>query len=67
MLADGKTNGAASWASWLQTKDDTIIQNDLNRGASTSLSAIKDSINSTSSTTKESFIYYIIGLIKNLF
>jgi hypothetical protein len=67
MLADGKTNGVASWTSWLQTKDDTIIQNDLNRGASASLSAIEDSINSTSSTTKESFVDYIIGLIKNLF
>ncbi len=67
MLADGKNNGAASWSSWLQTKDDTIIQNDLNRGASATLSAVKDSINSTSTTTKESFVDYIIGLIKNLF
>ena len=57
-----------SWNSWLQTHDDSIIQYDLNKGASASLSAIKDSINSTSSNTpKESFIDYIIRLLKNLF
>jgi hypothetical protein len=67
ILADGKNQGAASWSSWLQSKDDAIIQKNLNMGASASLSAVKDSINSTSSTNRESFLDYILGLFKNLF
>ena len=68
IMQDGKTQGAVSWNNWLQTHDDSIIQNDLNKGSSASLSAIKDSINNTSSNTpKESFIDYIIKLLKNLF
>jgi len=68
VLQDGKNQGAASWSSWLQSDDDNIIQDNLNKGASASLSAVKNSINSTStSTNRTSFIDYIIGLIKNLF
>lgn len=68
IMQDGKNQGAVSWNSWLQPHDDSIIQNDLNKGASASLSAIKDSINSTSSNNpKESFIDYIIRMLKNLF
>ncbi len=65
VLQDGKTQGTNSWSSWLQTKDDSIIQNDLNRGASASLSAVKDSINDNSKP--ESFIDYVFRVLKNLF
>jgi hypothetical protein len=68
VLQDGKNQGAVSWSSWLQSDDDLIIQDNLNRGASASLSAVKDSINSTNSSTEStSFIDYILNLIKNLF
>ncbi len=65
VLQDGKTQGTTSWSSWLQTKDDAILQNDLNRGASASLSAVKDSINDNS--TPESFIDYVFRVLRNLF
>jgi hypothetical protein len=67
LMQEGKNQGEISWNSWIQSHDDSIIQNDLNKGASVSLFAIKDSINSTSSTHKESFIDYIIRMLKNLF
>lgn len=69
LMQDGKNQGAVSWNSWLQSHDDSIIQNDLNKGASVALFAIEDSLNNTSSsnTPKESFFDYIIRMFKSLF
>lgn len=56
-METGYNQGKTSWSEWLKTKNDAIIQNNLNMGASAALSAIKDSINSTGSsqplTTKQ--------------
>jgi Zinc dependent phospholipase C len=68
LMHDGKNQGAVSWNSWLQSHDDSIIQNDLNKGASVALYAVKDSINNTNSNTpKESFVDYVIRMFKSLF
>ncbi|HTX61837.1 MAG TPA: zinc dependent phospholipase C family protein [Methanobacterium sp.] len=48
-MEDGYNQGKISWQNWLQTKDSSIIQNNLNQGASAALSAISDSINGTNS------------------
>jgi hypothetical protein len=64
MMQNGYNQGSKSWSEWLQNKDNATIQNDLNRGASASLSAIKDSINSKPSPNILSSIY---DFILNLF
>jgi len=64
MMQNGYNQGSKSWSEWLQNNDNTTIQNDLNRGASDSLSAIKDSINSKPSPNILSSIY---NFILNLF
>jgi hypothetical protein len=72
MMQDGKNQDALSWSNWVQNQDDSIIQNDLNRGTSATLSAIKNSINSTNNDyngnkESQSLIGYIWSAIKNLF
>jgi hypothetical protein len=68
LMQDGKNQGLTSWNSWIQSQDDAIIQKDMNRGASVTLSAIKDSINSTAgNNNQESFFDYIVRLLKGLF
>lgn len=64
MMQEGYTQDGLSWDQWLQTKNNDIIQKNLNEGASVSLSAIKDSINSKSSTDWLSSLYQYI---QNLF
>ena len=49
-METGYNQGKISWSEWLKTKDNAIVQNNLNMGASTALSAIQDSINNTTST-----------------
>lgn len=49
----GYNQGKTSWDQWLKTKDSSIIRNNLNMGASAALSAIKDSIGASGSTTKQ--------------
>jgi len=66
MMQEGKNDGSSDWANWLQTNDDNIIQKDLNRGASASLSAVEDSLNvnnTVNNTKSESFLDYIIKKI----
>lgn len=49
-MENGYNQGKNSWSEWLKTKDNAIVQNNLNMGASAALSAIKDSINGTNSS-----------------
>lgn len=68
LMQDGENQGINSWSRWLNTKDDSIIQNDLNRGASAALSAVKNSINSTSTNNKsESILDSILNFLRNIF
>lgn len=68
LMQDGKNQGAKSWANWVEVRDDPIIQNDLNRGASVTLSAIRNSINSTSTNNKAgSFIDPIMKFLRGIF
>jgi Zinc dependent phospholipase C len=60
MMQNGYNQGSKSWGEWLLNKDNATIQNDLNRGASASLSAIKDSINSKPTPNILTSIYYFI-------
>lgn len=57
MLQNGYTQGGASWNEWLQTKNNAVIQNNLDAGASAALSATKDSLNSKSSPDLLSSLY----------
>lgn len=66
MMYEGKNDGSSDWANWLQNNDDNIIQIDLNRGASASLSAVKNSLNVTN-TKSESFLDYVIRKISSIF
>jgi hypothetical protein len=68
-LAEGSSMGKSDWNDWLKTKNDSDIQNDLNKGTSASYNAIYDSIinaqpieekNSTSTT---SFLMSLMFLI----
>jgi hypothetical protein len=43
-MSSGKTLGSADWNSWMNTKSPSIVQKDLNRGASASFSAIRKKI-----------------------
>lgn len=49
MMENGYNQGKSRWTEWLQTKDSSITQKNLNMGASATLTAIKDSIGATSS------------------
>jgi Zinc dependent phospholipase C len=63
LMQNGYNQGSTSWSNWLQSKNSAIIQKNLNTGASISLSAIKDSINSKPSPNLLSSIYdYILNL-----
>jgi hypothetical protein len=66
ILQEGYTQGGGSWNEWLQTKNSDIIQKNLNDGASASLSAIQDSINSTASPNLISSLYSFILNIFNI-
>lgn len=67
LMQDGKNQGSNSWSLWIESRDDSVIQNDLNRGASVTLSAIKNSINSTGTNNKsESFIDSIVKFFRDL-
>ncbi len=50
LMENGFNQGKTSWSDWLQSKSSTVIQNNLNMGASAALSATKDSINSNNSS-----------------
>ena len=66
-MEDGYNQGKTSWSEWLQTHDETIVQENLNMGASAALSAIKDSINDENETSKQTDIFQILSeLLKNI-
>ena len=73
IMANGKIDGSASWDEWTQTKDDSIIQKNLNNGASACLYAVNYSIsNGTTNTTNVkgqsgSIVDMIVNFVKNLF
>lgn len=52
-MENGYKQGMTSWKDWLQTKDNSIVHNNLNMGASVAFSAIKDSINTQGSTAQQ--------------
>jgi hypothetical protein len=70
IMENGYTQGGTSWNQWMQTKDSSIVQNNLNDAASVTLSAISNSINATPNSTTStsnnilSSIYdFIMGFI----
>ncbi|MDD1774635.1 MAG: zinc dependent phospholipase C family protein [Methanobacterium sp.] len=65
-MEEGYNQGKTSWANWLQTKDSSIIQNNLNMGASAALSAIADSINNTSSAQNQNIFTEFYEFLENL-
>ena len=71
LMMNGKNQGAASWNEWLQTDDDSIIQNNLDQGTSVCLFAVNNSINNDTGSVvtpeSRSFIDYIVDGIKSLF
>jgi hypothetical protein len=71
LMMNGKNQDASSWSEWLQTDDDSIIQNNLDQGTSVCLFAVNNSINngtgSVATHQSLSFVDYIINGIKSLF
>lgn len=70
LMENGKIQDSNSWNNWIQTKDDSIIEKNLDNGTSVCLSAVKGSITGTSSmdTTKksESIVDIIVNFFKKL-
>lgn len=66
LMQNGYKHGGTSWNEWLQSKNSAIIQNNLNNGASVSLSAIKDSINAKPSPNILSSLYDFILKLFNI-
>lgn len=70
LMENGKIQDSNSWNNWIQTKDDSIIEKNLDNGTSVCLSAVKGSItgNSSMDTTKksESIVDIIVNFFKKL-
>lgn len=63
MLKNGYTEGGTSWKEWLQNKGNKdIIQKDLNNGASASLIAINNSINSKPTNNLFTSLTELLGI-----
>ncbi|WP_414469649.1 zinc dependent phospholipase C family protein [Methanobacterium sp. ACI-7] len=71
-MSEGSLNGKSNWNRWLNSKDDSIIQNDLNKATSVSHNAIYGSISTSYSSTpveekkslfQNSFSMLLISLI----
>ncbi len=72
LLSNGKVDGALSWDEWILTNDDSIIQKNLNNGASTCLFLVNNSIsngtiNNAGKNESESFFDAFINFLKKLF
>jgi hypothetical protein len=63
MLKNGYTQGGTSWNQWMQTKNNDIIQTNLNNGASAALSAINTSINSKPTSNLFSSLKDMLGIV----
>jgi hypothetical protein len=63
-MEEGYKQGQNSWNEWLNTKNNDIIQNNLNQAASASLSGIEDSVNGSS---KESYLDSFLNFLRSLF
>ncbi len=67
LMENGKIEDSKSWDSWIETNDDSIIQQNLDNGTSVCLQAVKTSVTGNSSEATNNKSESIFDVILNFF